>query len=165
MYIPFMSGFKKICFINAALHGWQSKHRILLLIITVIVLIYLHVFVKVFIQHAAMRLDDIYIILVDVSNTIWIIFDHEIFLTIYHDLDTVLPPLLRVSILLFLFYYRIWFRKKKILKNKILTFIQEMYLFLLNRTDHALNLWKDNNYINWYKMKILCQLCQLQHSR
>lgn len=42
----------------------------------------LHVFVKVFIQHAAMRLDDIYIILVDVSNTIWIIFDHEIFLTI-----------------------------------------------------------------------------------
>lgn len=37
---------------------------------------------KVFIQHAAMRLDDIYIILVDVSNTIWIIFDHEIFLTI-----------------------------------------------------------------------------------
>lgn len=60
-----------------------------------------------FIQHAAMRLDDIYIILVDVSNTIWIIFDHEIFLTIYHDLDTVLPPLLSVSILLFLFYYRI----------------------------------------------------------
>lgn len=68
MYIPFMSGFK--------------KYRISLLIITVIVLIYLHVFVKVFIQHAAMRLDDIYIILVDVSNTIWIIFDHEIFLTI-----------------------------------------------------------------------------------
>lgn len=64
MYIPFMSGFKKICFINAALHGWQSKYRISLLIITVIVLIYLHVFVKVFIQHAAMRLDDIYIILV-----------------------------------------------------------------------------------------------------
>lgn len=55
--------------------------------------------------------------------------------------------------------------EKKILKNKILTFIQEMYLFLLNQTDHALNLWKDKNYINWYKMKILCQLYQLQHSR
>lgn len=69
MYIPFMSGFNSL-----------RKSVLSLLIITVVVLIYLHV--KVFIQHAAMRLDDIYIILVDVSNTIWIIFDHEIFLTI-----------------------------------------------------------------------------------
>lgn len=133
MYIPFMSGFKKICFINAALHGWQSKYRILL-IITVIVLIYIHVFVKVFIQHAAMRLDDIYIILVDVRNTIWIIFDHEIFLTI---------PWFGYCITTFTqsfhFYYFYFIiesdSEKKILKNKSLTFIQEMYL-----TDHALNL-------------------------
>lgn len=126
MYIPFMSGFKKICFINAALHGWQSKYRILLLIITVIVLIYL--FVKVFIQHAAMRLDDIYIILVDVSNTIWIIFDHDrnisdntMIWILYYHLYSEFP--------FYYFYVIIESDSEKILKNESLTFIQEMYLF------------------------------------
>lgn len=115
-----MSGFKKICFINAALHGWQSKYRILLLIITVIVLIYL--FVKVFIQHAAMRLDDIYIILVDVRNTIWIILTTKTMIWIlYYHLYSAFP------------FYHFYFiiesdSEKKILKNKSLTFIQEMYL-------------------------------------
>lgn len=127
MYIPFMSGFKKICFINAALHGWQSKYRISLLIITVIVLIYLHVFVKVFIQHAAMRLDDIYIILVDVSNTIWIIFDHEIFLTIPWFGYCITTFTQSFHFIIFMLLYNLI--PKKILKNESLTFIQEMYLF------------------------------------